>query len=286
MKPEAVERAERLLGTEAVSWEPVAYRGWSRNEHWTFALADGTRAFAKEASIPPTPDFVRREAEILALLEAPFAPRLLAFEDGERPLLVLEDLSPGAHWPPPWRPGDVELVLTTLAEVAETTLEGLTPFPRLLAWAEIAADPEPFLSLGVASPGWVERTAPALAEAEAHAPIDGDALVHCDVRSDNLCLRGGRAVLVDWNWARRGNPALDLAYWLPTLTLEGGPWPAEIAPDLPGGLVAMLAGFFASHAHLPPPEGAPLVRGFQLDQLRVALPWACESLGLEPPDGL
>jgi hypothetical protein len=41
-----------------------------------------------------------------------------------------------------------------------------------------------------------------------------------------------------------------------------------------------VAGFFAALAGLPPPEGAPRVRGFQLAQLEVALPWACRTLGL------
>ena len=33
-----------------------------------------------------------------------------AFEDGEQPLLVLEDLRDG-RWPPPWEPGDIDRVL-------------------------------------------------------------------------------------------------------------------------------------------------------------------------------
>jgi len=41
------------------------------------------------------------------------------------------------------------------------------------------------------------------------------------VRSDNLCLRDGHAVLLDWNHARIGNAAFDIAFWLPSLVLEG-----------------------------------------------------------------
>jgi Phosphotransferase enzyme family len=287
VKPEPVARAERLLGGVASSWERVAYRGWSQNEHWTLVLADGTRAFVKEAAVDPSPAWLRQEHEVLRLLRGPFAPRPLAFEDGERPLLVLEDLTPGAHWPPPWRPGDVEAVLATLAEVAATPIEGLPRFSSDWGgWRVLADDPSPFLALGLVSPGWLERALPALVAAEASAPVAGDALLHCDVRSDNLCVRDGRAVLVDWNWARLGNAALDVAFWLPSLALEGGPPPLEVTRDVPEAnrVVPILAGFFAAHAGLPPPEGAPRVRGFQLAQLEVALPWACEVLGLEPPD--
>jgi hypothetical protein len=35
----------------------------------------------------------------------------------------------------------------------------------------------------------------------------------------------------------------------------------------------------ATLSGLPPPEGAPAVRGFQLAQLEIALPWACRVLG-------
>ena len=101
--------------------------------------------------------------------------------------------------------------------------------------------------------------------------------MHCDVRSDNLCLRDGRAVLLDWNHARIGNPAFDVAFWLPSLVLEGTAPPEGFGVD---EFAAVVAGFFASRAGLPPPEGAPRVRGFQRAQLEVALPWACRVLGL------
>ena len=67
--------------------------------------------------------------------------------------------------------------------------------------------------------------------------------MHCDVRSDNLCLRDQRAVLLDWNHARIGNPAFDVAFWLPSLTLEGGPDPATFGVD---ELAVFVAGFFAA----------------------------------------
>ncbi len=285
MKPEAVARAERLLGVRAQSWERVASRGWTRNEHWTVVLRDGTRAFLKEGSIAPSPEWLRQEVRVLRLVRGPFAPELLAFEDGERPLLVLEDLSEGSHWPPPWRSGDVEAVVATLSELAAMGADGLTPFPDPWPqWTAIADDPAPFLSLGIASPKWLDQALPELLAAEGRVTFSGSAVVHGDVRSDNLCIRGDRAVLVDWNHANLGNPAIDVAAWLPSLALEGGPPPGEIADASTAAFAPSVAGFFAARAGLPPPDGAPRVRGFQLAQLEVALPWACDVLGLEPPD--
>jgi hypothetical protein len=49
-----------------------------------------------------------------------------------------------------------------------------------------------------------------------------------------------------------GNPDLDLAGWAASLHLEDGPPPQELLPGA-GGLAAVLAGFFASRAGLPPP---------------------------------
>ena len=84
-------------------------------------------------------------------------------------------------------------------------------------------------------------------------------------------------MLLDWNHARIGNAAFDVAFWLPSLVLEGGPDPESFGVD---EVAVFVAGFFAAQAGLPAPDGAPRVRGFQRAQLEVALPWACKVLGL------
>jgi aminoglycoside phosphotransferase (APT) family kinase protein len=207
-------------------------------------------------------------------------PQLLGFEDGDQPLLILEDMLPDARWPPPWQPGDVDAVLTALSDVATAKRSG--ELPRLAegdlaGWRDVADDPAPFLGLGIAGAQWLERSLPVLLEASESALLDGDALVHGDVRSDNLCLRDGSAVLLDWNHASIGNAAFDIAFWLPSLVLEGGPEPESFGVD---EMAVFVAGFFAAQAGLPAPDGAPRVRNFQRAQLEVALPWACGVLGL------
>jgi hypothetical protein len=49
------------------------------------------------------------------------------------------------------------------------------------------------------------------------------------------------------------------------------------------GLAALVAGFFASRAGLPPPETAPRVREFQRRQGEVGRAWAARELGLDAP---
>jgi aminoglycoside phosphotransferase (APT) family kinase protein len=124
---------------------------------------------------------------------------------------------------------------------------------------------------------------PDLCAASAMAPLAGDALLHFDVRSDNLCIRGASAVLFDWNLARVGNPLVDIAFWLPSLASESGMPPEDVLPDCPPELIAYVAGFFASRAGQPVIPHAPRVRQAQLEQLRAALPWAVRALDLGLP---
>jgi aminoglycoside phosphotransferase (APT) family kinase protein len=124
---------------------------------------------------------------------------------------------------------------------------------------------------------------PSLVEAEQAAVLDGQDLIHLDLRSDNLCFTDERVVLVDWNFACRGQRSLDLALWLPSLTLEGGPLPDAVLPGC-AEYAAAWSGVLAHGAPLPAPTGAPTVRAFQRRQLDVALPWACRTLGLPEPE--
>lgn len=291
LKPAAVESVERLLAGSAVSWEPVVSRGWAVGERWIVRFRDGRSVFVKVGVEDWMVENIRAEMRVYPQLDAPFLPRVIAWaEDETPPLLVLEDLS-GAEWPPPWTDARIDALLTTLDE-----LTAVSPPPDLpmlaetydAEWEAIAADPEPFLSLDVASRAWLEEALPSLRAAERATPFGGDRLVHSDVRSDNLCIRGGRAILFDWNWARVGNPLFDYAFWLPSLVLEGGPPIGEMAARRPGteAFASFVAAFFGRRAGLPEPPTAPGVRRFQLAQLEVALPWVARVLGLPPPDGL
>ena len=279
------QRVSRAAGRPLRWLRPVQTRGYALAFHAIAEFEDGSTAFVKAGAEEVTSEFLRDELRFYDSVQGPFMPKLLGFDTSDPPLLVLEDLS-DARWPPPWDDTAIEAVRETLATVWATPAPEWVPpvtdeRERLTGgWAEIESEPAPFLSLGVCSPAWLEESLPVLRAAAQRAPIEGDALLHLDVRSDNLCLADRGAVLVDWNWAHRGNPDLDVAAWLPSLRLEGGPPPEQVLPAA-GELAAALAGFFGARAGMPPPPTAPQVREFQRAQFEISLSWACRELGLE-----
>ena len=241
-------------------------------------LADGSTAFVKT----PTNDVTRFMllAEIAAyeaIGPQPFCPRVL---DASPERLVLEDLRHG-HWPPPWRDGDITRVLDTMRLVAETCVPSLPSFETCQAgnvrqWADVDVDAVAALGFDGAL---VARLTDAGREIDASARFDGDALLHMDLRSDNLCIVDDeRVVLVDWNGACRGEAGIDEVCWAPSLALEGGPEPWALLPDAALHHVAFVTGYFASRAPLPPIPDALGVRPFQLAQLRICLPWFARLL--------
>ena len=281
MNEGVVRAVERITGSPVVAQRPAAAGGYTNAIRAIVQLADGRSVFVKAAGDDATLGWLRDEHAVYEAVTGPFMPDLLGWEDG---ILVLEDLS-AAHWPPPWSERHIDAVRHALAD-----LHALSPPAGLPSagdveslrdgWVVVASYPAPFLALGLCTATWLEHSLPTLIEAAERAPLDGDRIVHLDVRSDNLCLADGRCKLVDWNHTARGNPDLDIALWLPSLHLEGGPEPAG-HPEL----AAAFAGFLACRAGLPEPPTAPPhgVRPVQIAQLRVALPWAARELGLSRP---
>ena len=271
----------------AVAWRRVP-GGYTSNDHWVVTLDDGSTRFVKVAAGARTAAWLRAEYRVYSQLDVSFMPGLRGWMDDNRaPFLVLEDLS-AASWPPPWDQERVDAVRHTLDLLHSTSLDlpKLTPESgeALGGWRTVSKDPYAFLSTGLCSRAWLDHALPLLIKAADAAPLEGNALVHLDVRSDNLCFDGHRTVFVDWNRAARGNPTMDLALWAPSLHAEGGPAPEELLPDAPEW-AALVSGQLATRAGETAMRDAERVRRFQMDQLQVALPWAVRSLSLPPLDG-
>ena len=285
-----VRRALKQFRSEPAAWGPVTTGGHTPARRWVVTLEDGKTAFVKVATDDLTASWLRDEHVAYSVLRGSiFMPTYLGFyDDGAYPVLALEDLS-AAEWPPPWDRHKIDAVLDALELLHSTEPPQDTPRAaddaREIAggWDEIAEDPAPFLALGLCSPDWLREHLDALRTAAGTADLQGDALLHFDVRSDNICFQDGRALLVDWNLTTLGPPQLDVVGWLPSLQAEGGPAPEEVLPGADPGLVAILAAFFCARAGRPPIPTAPSVRPVQLTQARTALPWAARVLGLPEP---
>jgi thiamine kinase-like enzyme len=280
---ELVSRIEKLIGKKVESFDRVE-GGYTPALRLLCKTTKGS-FFVKIGTTPLTSKNLNREIRIYNRLSGDFILHLVAWEIHEsEPILVIEDLS-AQHWPPPWNERQIELTLAQINTLHNTPTI-LETYAQMYGtqdanWRDVAANPEPFLSLHMADAQWLEAALPRLIQYQESCSTAGDSLSHWDLRSDNICITAERAIFVDWNLACLSNPRLDLGFWLPSLAYEGGPNPEKILPDAPE-VAAWVSGFFAVRAGLPEISDAPRVRLVQRRQLVTALPWAVRALDLPP----
>ena len=284
------DRVSAALGA-TTRWR-APHTGLSAAERFVVEFADGSSAFVKAATDAETEAWLRTEHEVLRRLSGAHGPRPLEWlTDGGYPVLVCEDLSQG-YWPadsPPvkWSPEQLGLLFEALREIA--AVEPVASLPLAEAgfepsWPRIARVPDALLALDLCSEAWLTRVLDDLVRAEARVPLAGDALVHNDVRSDNVCFLDDRVVFVDWGGARRGNRQYDLASLLTTLPLEGGPAPFSVMPD--GG---PWAAYWAGRSLWRASEERDLPAWFRRVLCRIGLiclEWAERAEDLPPRDGI
>lgn len=278
------------LGKEPIDWHRP-HTGLSSATCMVVGFADGSSAFVKAAVDDQGAKGLRTEHEIVSGVDSDLVARELAWlEDGDRPVLVMEDLR-AAHWPADhdpvtWKPGQFDLLFAALRRVGELPPPASLPSARdgfRPQWPLIEREADDFLALGLCSEAWFSAALDGLVEAERNVPVGGDALVHNDVRSDNLCFVGRRVVLVDWAQAIRGNPQQDLASALATLPLEGGPDPFDVLPE-GGPWAAHMAGWYVRRAAHETQAPQWLRTVFQRIAV-ICLSWASRSLDLPPWTG-
>ncbi len=294
-------RIGELAGAQ-VSAEIDATSGFSPGFAAVLELADGRDVFVKAVSPeqnPHSPELARAEIRNAAALppQVPAPPLLWSHDDGEWVLLGFEAVH-GRSPVLPWRPGDLDEVLETIGRLADAEPLPGHDLPRtddrladdFQGWRRLAAGPGSALDdlacEGGATGRWavdsLERLV--LLEQDALPACAGDALVHGDLRADNVMIDDhGRVWLIDWPHASVGAPWLDLAFMLPSVALQGGGDPAVVfrghplsvgvSDDELRACLAALAGYFAWGSVQPPPPGIPNLRGFQRAQAYAALSW-------------
>lgn len=262
-------------------------------------LRDGSRAFVKavsEEANPDSPNIHRREARIVAALPAAApVPRFLwSLDQDGWVVLAFEDID-ARHPIEPWTASDLDLVVAALQAMSralspspfavdqsasDAFLVGLKGWQRLLEKGG-----EPRLD------DWTSRNLGRLAELEAQAPaaVAGDALLHSDLRADNLLIAADQRVyVVDWPWARTGAPFVDWLLMAPSVAMQGGPKPeeflarfdvADVPPRSIDAALCSLTGYLVRHSLRPSAPGLPTLRAFQAAQGAVALAWLRERTG-------
>ena len=293
-------RIAQLAGAEVTS-ETSATSGFSPGFAAVLELGNGQEIFVKAVSAeqnPGSPDLARREIVVAAALPpAVPAPHLLwSDDDGAWVILGFEAVH-GRSPEQPWRADDLTRVLAALGELAvarPVVPNGLRPITAARAttfrgWRTIAMDPPLGRAPEAAWHGdhtaWVLAHLDDLAAWESGWPAAaaGTALVHGDLRADNVLLDVERTWLVDWPHATLGAPWLDLALMLPSVEMQGGgdanelffahPVSKGVEPVALRCVLAALAGYLAYGSMQPAPVGIPNLRRFQEAQATATLDW-------------
>lgn len=289
--PPAVRRlVEEHCGAAVVSAESQG-GGFTPGFASVLTCADGSRHFVKAASNAAQRMFAasyREEARKLrALPETIPAPRLLWSHDADWVVLGLEYVEATAPRRP-WRADELGRCLDALELVAEQ----LTPVPDGLDLDPVADEfaPWPAYWGDVGALAALPRSDEAAALAAAYAEaVDGDTVVHTDVRDDNVLLAAdGRTLFCDWNWPATG------AAWLDSLIMLIGPRGdgadveaviaarpllREVPADHVDRVLALVCGYFLKSAHDPVPPTSPYLREVQRWQGEVVWDWLCDRRG-------
>lgn len=311
--PQALLQAAGWRLGSRVAQTTVITGGYTPQQLRRLELEDGRKVILKAGPPPEVaspPDWTAVLGKEVAAYRdlpqlAPWRPAYLGDVQADGWIgLLLEDLS-GAGRVPPWKPETVEAVASGLAALHLATAG--SPRPRGVDSHEVWAPyftriRERGSTLGRLSSGWGEgpwrewlQAACAVGD-EALERYRSDSvlrcLIHCDVRSDNLFIRRGEMILVDWSVPIWDSPAVDSAYWALGVEMEGGVDAAEAYslyrrhgpdPSVEGhrGAVALLAGYLLDR--LQGSSSPPHVAELQIRFLPHALNWFAREFEIPLP---
>lgn len=289
LPPHIRAEVERRLGSPVVGAVSQT-SGFTPGFASVLTCADGTRHFVKAASTIAQrvfADAYREEARKLSLLpEDVPAPRLRWVHDADDWVVLGFEHVDGRAPQRPWLPDELAAASAMAIEIARL----LTPAPAGVDRAVDEFADWPAYWDRVDHP----RAADCRALAERYADVvDGDTLVHTDIRDDNLLLRAdGSMVMCDWNWPVAGAPWLDSLFLLigprgDGLDVEAHitahPLLSTVEPERIDIVIALVLGYFEVSAALPSPPTSPYLRQAQAWQRDVLHDWLAERRGWSAP---
>lgn len=296
---------EAILGSPVVSARSQS-GGYSPGSADRLLTEAGDRFFVKAVGSEPNPDSPgrhRREARVMELLPGHLpVPKLEGvYDDGDWVAVVLADVE-GRH--PRLSGTELHRVLDAVDTIAAAPLPAaaLAALPSLPdevrsifdGWKRLRSTPfaglEPWAAANHAA---LESLAAGGADA-----LQGNHLVHVDLRADNILLTGDDgAVIVDWPWAARGAPWFDaLTVLIDARVSDPGCDPeaalrqhrafAGASAEHIDAVLAALAGYFIDSSRAPAPPGIPTLREFQRAEGAACLAWLRERRGVRPGPGV
>jgi len=258
--------------------------------------ADGRRLFVKALARSQHPGWVflyEREAGIVVHLPSgpPFPCLRATVDDGDWLALVFDWID-GRPPAAPWSQDDLDRVLeASLAMAAalspspvDVPAAGAMWGPWFSHWADIGVDPARRAALGSR---WTARLDDLIAlDAAWPDAVAGDALVHLDLRADNLLLTATDVYVVDWAFAARAAPWVDLVCLLPGVAAQGGPdpetvwrahpWHAGTDPEAVDAFLAGWAGMLTYFSGSTDGALAPELLALHAAQARAARRWLAQ----------
>lgn len=228
-------------------------------------------------------------------------PRLRwSIDDAETGWVVLAlDEIDGRHPHEPWQADDLDRVVRGMIDLSEQLTPsplpigavdpiGLTIGTRIAGWRLLLeGDPAQRDVLDA----WSRRHLEAAADLEsrASAATTGDTLLNFDIRADNILISNERVWFLDWPWGQVGAAWIDILAFAPSVTMQGGPPPEDVAirhpafrqadPDRVNAVLAAVSGMFTERSLRPPPPGLPTLREFQAALGVVSRAWLAYRTG-------
>ncbi|MGH2478776.1 MAG: phosphotransferase [Ktedonobacteraceae bacterium] len=300
----SVTRATRIWG------------GYAPTPTYRLLLADGRRAFFK-GTCRDSNAFMKRALLLeervyrdLADVLSTWIPQLYAtFRYDDWHALILEDLGPQSV--PPWTAEKTRAITHALAAFHQSSLGAQPPAWLPLPdedlaqenWQQMAQESLEFQNIaalaGKEAPQalqWFRQITPTIEHMMQQSVLKEGAyaILHGDLRSDNLRLRQGQLYLFDWPSISIGRPEWDIVAFAQTVAVEGGPapeqvmaWYGEQFPSDPQAIECALAWwltFFARRAWQAEVPGLPRLRRFQRQQLAVLAYWSARQWSFPVPE--
>jgi hypothetical protein len=290
--------------------------GYGPAPTFRLALENGERAFMK-ATFKESNEFSRKalDHELRVYRElggflARWMPNYyttIVIEDWH--VLLLEDLGPKSV--PPWKTPLTRNIVHGIADFHQSTLGRdlpgwlERPHQELASesWERVIRATDDFQLIaswaGDAAPGaraWLQMVTPIISTQMGHPILQTEpfALLHGDIRSDNLRYKRGRLSLFDWPAVTVGRPEWEMVAFAQTVTVEGGMLPEQVMAwyaeeitvdaDAVNAAIAWWFCFFAGKAWKDDIPGLPRLRPFQRQQVAVLAHWVARTWSLPTPE--